>query len=80
MKYFIYHFTFIPHRLIKNHKSPAANVSVFIAQLVIASLQKREVTGSNPVEFHLFLIEARRSVLILISVIARGREAWTNFI
>ena len=50
MKYFINHFTFILHGLIRTHKWPAPNVSGFIAQLVRASHQYREVTGSNPVE------------------------------
>ena len=50
MKHFIYHFTFIPHGLIRTHKWPAPNVSGFIARLVRASHRYREVTGSNPVE------------------------------
>ena len=50
MKYFIHHFTLIPHGLIRTHKWPAPNVSGFIAQLVRASHRYREVTGSNPVE------------------------------
>ena len=37
MKYLIYHFTSIPHGLIRTHKWPALNVSGFIAQLVKAS-------------------------------------------
>ena len=48
--YFIYHFTFIPHGLIRTHKWPAPNVSGLIAQLVRASHRNREVTGYNPVE------------------------------
>ena len=35
--YFIHHSTFIPHRLIRNHKWPTPNVSGFIAHLVRAS-------------------------------------------
>ena len=50
MSYFIYHFTSIPHGLIRTHKWPAPNVSGFIALLVRASHQYREVTRSNPVE------------------------------
>ena len=50
MKHFIYHFTSILHALIRTHKWPAPNVSGVIAQLVRASHQYREVTGSNPVE------------------------------
>ena len=52
MKYFIYHFTFIPHRVIRTHKWPAPNISGFIAQLVRALHQYHKVTGSkwNPVE------------------------------
>ena len=46
----IYHFTSIPHVLIRTHKWPAPNVSGFIAQLVRASHRYRKVTGSNPVE------------------------------
>ena len=49
-KYFIQYFRFIPHRLLRTHKSPAPNVSGFIAQLVRASHQYRRVIGSNPVE------------------------------
>ena len=45
-----YHFTFVPHRLIRTHKLPGHNVSGFIAQLVRASHRYREVTGSNLVE------------------------------
>ena len=37
MKQFIYHFTFIPHGLIRTHKWPDSNISGFIAQLVRAS-------------------------------------------
>ena len=50
MKYFIYNFTFIPHGVIRSHKRPSPKVSGFIAQLVRASHQCREVMGSNPVE------------------------------
>ena len=49
-KYFIYHVTSILHGLIRTHKLPAPSVSGFIAQLVRASHQYREVTGWNPVE------------------------------
>ena len=49
-KYFTYHFTSIPRRLIRTQKRPAPNVSGFIAQLVRASPQNRGVTSSNPVE------------------------------
>ena len=45
-----FHHWFIPHGSIGTHKWPAPNVSGFIAQLVRASHQYREVTGSNPVE------------------------------
>ena len=54
MKYFIYHFTFIPHGIIVTHKWPAPNISGFIAQLVRASHRYREVRGSNPVEVRTF--------------------------
>ena len=37
MKYFIYNFTFIPHRLPSTHKWPAPKVTGFIAQLLRAS-------------------------------------------
>ena len=50
VKYFIYHFTLIPHGPIRTHKRPAPNVSGFIAELVRASDRYREATGSNPVE------------------------------
>ena len=51
MEYFIYHFKFIPHGLIKNHKWPAPKVRGFItSELVKASHRYREVTGWNPVE------------------------------
>ena len=50
MKHFIYHFTSILHGLIRTHKSPAPNISGFIAQLVRASHWYCKVTGSNPVE------------------------------
>ena len=50
MKYFIYHFTFIPHVFIRIHRWPAPNVSGFIAQLVRASNRYCEVAGSNPAE------------------------------
>ena len=50
MKYFTFNFTFIPHRLLRNHKWPAPNVSGFIAQLVRVSHQYHKVTGSNPLE------------------------------
>ena len=50
MRHFIYHFTSIPHGLIRTHKWPAPNVSGLIAQLVRASHRYREVTSSNPVK------------------------------
>ena len=50
IKYFIYHFTFIPHGLIRTHKWPAPNISGFIAQLVWASHRYHDLAGSNPVE------------------------------
>ena len=50
MKYFIYHFTLIPHGLVRTHKWSTPNVSGFIAQLVRVPHQYREVKGSNPVE------------------------------
>ena len=56
---FIYHFTSILHRLIRTHKWPAPNVSGFIAQLVRASHQYREVTGSNPVKSWLLQASVR---------------------
>ena len=40
----------IPHGKIWTYKWPAPNVNGFIAKLVRASHQYREVTGSNPVE------------------------------
>ena len=46
--YFIYHFKFIPHGLIRTDKWHVLNVSSFIAQLVRASHRYREVTESNP--------------------------------
>ena len=54
MKHFIYHCTFIPHRLIRTHKWPPPNVSGFIAQLVRAWHRHREVTGANNVEILTF--------------------------
>ena len=50
MKHFIYHFTSIPHGLIRTQKGPVPNIGGFIAQLVRASHRYREVTGSNLVE------------------------------
>ena len=46
----MYHFTSIPHGLIRTHKWPASNVSGFITQLVRALHQYREVMGSNPAD------------------------------
>mgnify|MGYP000090836522 CR=1 FL=1 len=54
VKYFLYHFTLIPHESIRTHKRPAPNVSGFIAQLVRASDQYREATGSKPVKILAF--------------------------
>ena len=48
MKYFLYHFTSIPHGLIRTYTWPAPDVSGFIAQLVRASHRYRVFTGSNP--------------------------------
>ena len=50
LRFFVYHFTFIPHGLIRNHKWPAPNVSGFRAQLVRAFHRYRGVMGSNTVE------------------------------
>ena len=55
MKYFIYHFSFIPHGLIRIHKWPTPIFSGFIAQLITALHRYREITGSNPVEILAFL-------------------------
>ena len=54
MKYFIYNFSFIPHRLLRAHKWRAPNITCFIAQLLTALHRYHEVTGSNPVEILTF--------------------------
>ena len=66
-------FTSILHGLIITHKWPAANISGFIAQLVRASNQYREVMGSNPVEvltFSGFYTQLLKIAMIIAYLIA----------
>ena len=73
LKYFIYHFSLIPHGLIRTHKWPPPKVSGFIAQSVRTSHRCREVTGSNPVEvltssgFSTQLLKLRSSAPMIIA-------------
>ena len=83
MKHFIYHFTSILHGMIRTHKWPAPNVSGFIAQLVRASHQYREVTGSNPIEvlaFPGFYTQLLKIAFITAMIIAHlYLNCWTTF-
>ena len=66
-------FTSILHGLISTHKWPAPNISGFIAQLVRASNQYREVMGSNPVEvltFSGFYTQLLKIAMIIAYLIA----------
>ena len=58
-EHLIYHFTFIPHGLIRTQKWAASSVSGSIAQLVRTSHRYRQVTGSNPVEVLTFQASIR---------------------
>ena len=68
MKYFINHFTSIPHGLIRNHKWQAPNISGFIPQLVRALTgitRSRVQTPLNPDFFRLLYAIAYITAMII---------------